>query len=98
MKGRRLLIGTTNLDAQRPVVWDMGKIAASRSSASHRAVPQGAARVGGDPCSVSARLRRCRGEWRRSTRKCMSTAGATREVFLLPTQIMAKNVDSTPQR
>ena len=29
MKGRRLLIGTTNLDAQRPVIWDMGKIAAS---------------------------------------------------------------------
>ncbi|MDF7822937.1 patatin-like phospholipase family protein [Pontiellaceae bacterium B12227] len=28
-KGRRLYIGTTNLDAQRPVVWDVGKIAAS---------------------------------------------------------------------
>ena len=28
-RGRRLLIGTTNLDAQRPVVWDVGKIAAS---------------------------------------------------------------------
>jgi predicted acylesterase/phospholipase RssA len=30
-KGRRLLVGTTNLDAERPVVWDMGAIAASRS-------------------------------------------------------------------
>jgi hypothetical protein len=28
-KGRRLLVATTNMDAQRPVVWDMGKIAAS---------------------------------------------------------------------
>jgi predicted acylesterase/phospholipase RssA len=28
-KGRRLLIGTTNLDAQRPVIWDMGAIACS---------------------------------------------------------------------
>ncbi len=28
-RGRRLYIGTTNLDAQRPVVWDMGAIAAS---------------------------------------------------------------------
>ena len=28
-KGRMLLIGTTNLDAQRPVLWDMGRIAAS---------------------------------------------------------------------
>ncbi len=26
-RGRRLLVGTTNLDAQRPVVWDMGEIA-----------------------------------------------------------------------
>ncbi|MCH9806941.1 MAG: patatin-like phospholipase family protein [Alphaproteobacteria bacterium] len=26
-KGRRLLVGTTNLDAQRPVVWNMGAIA-----------------------------------------------------------------------
>jgi predicted acylesterase/phospholipase RssA len=28
-KGRFLLIGTTNLDAQRPVYWDMGRIAQS---------------------------------------------------------------------
>lgn len=28
-KGRRLLVVTTNMDAQRAVVWDMGKIAAS---------------------------------------------------------------------
>lgn len=28
-KGRILLIGTTNLDAQRPVLWDMGRIAMS---------------------------------------------------------------------
>jgi hypothetical protein len=28
-KGRRLLVGTTQLDAQRQVIWDMGAIAAS---------------------------------------------------------------------
>jgi hypothetical protein len=28
-KGRRLLIGTTNLDAERPVIWDLGAIAGS---------------------------------------------------------------------
>jgi hypothetical protein len=28
-KGRRLLVGTTNLDAGRPVIWDIGAIAAS---------------------------------------------------------------------
>ena len=28
-KGRRLLIGTTNIDAERPVIWDIGEIASS---------------------------------------------------------------------
>jgi predicted acylesterase/phospholipase RssA len=28
-KGRILLVGTTNLDACQPVIWNMGKIAAS---------------------------------------------------------------------
>jgi len=28
-RGRRLLVGTTNLDAERPMVWNMGAIAAS---------------------------------------------------------------------
>ncbi len=31
-KGRRLLVQTTNLDAQRPVIWDMGAIAGYRSA------------------------------------------------------------------
>ena len=29
-RGRRLLVGTTNLDAERPVVWDIGAIASSQ--------------------------------------------------------------------
>ncbi|MGA9089263.1 MAG: patatin-like phospholipase family protein, partial [Bradyrhizobium sp.] len=31
IKGRILLIGTTNLDTQRPVLWDMGRIAMSNN-------------------------------------------------------------------
>jgi Patatin-like phospholipase len=31
LKGRILLIGTTNLDTQRPVLWDMGRIAMSHN-------------------------------------------------------------------
>jgi predicted acylesterase/phospholipase RssA len=31
IKGRVLLIGTTNLDTQRPVMWDMGRIAMSHN-------------------------------------------------------------------
>ncbi len=30
-RGRRLLVVTTNLDTQRTVIWDMGRIAAIRS-------------------------------------------------------------------
>ena len=30
VKGRRLFVGTTNLDAGRPVIWDIGAIAASK--------------------------------------------------------------------
>ena len=26
-RGRRLWVGTTNLDARRPVIWDLGRIA-----------------------------------------------------------------------
>ncbi len=33
IKGRILLIGTTNLDTQRPVLWDMGRIAMSNNRA-----------------------------------------------------------------
>ena len=35
-KGRLLVIGTTNLDAQRPVFWDMGRIAQSRHPGAFR--------------------------------------------------------------
>lgn len=35
-RGRRLFVGTTNLDAQRPVIWDMGAIAASGHSDAKR--------------------------------------------------------------
>jgi predicted acylesterase/phospholipase RssA len=33
-KGRRLLVGTTNLDAERPVIWNMGEIASVGSDRS----------------------------------------------------------------
>ena len=93
-KGRRLLIGTTNLDAERPVVWDMGRIASSGrpealelfrsvllSSAAIPAVfPPGFIKVdaGGGVYE-----------------EMHVDGGATREVFLLPTQFMASKVDAT---
>ena len=49
-KGRSLWIGTTNLDAQRPVIWDMGVIAASdnpRAAELFRAVMLASSAIGG---------------------------------------------------
>lgn len=92
-KGRRLLIGTTNLDAERPVIWDMGAIATSGrpealelfrtvllSSAAIPAVfPPGFIKVSAGGAVYE---------------EMHVDGGATREVFLLPSQFMAKKVDS----
>jgi hypothetical protein len=91
-KGRRLLIGTTNLDAERPVIWDMGKIATSGSpealdlfrtvllsSAAIPAVfPPGIVKVSAGGAVYD---------------EMHVDGGATREVFLVPTQFMAGSVD-----
>lgn len=93
-KGRRLLIGTTNLDAQRPVVWDMGKIAALgtpeslelfrkvllASAAIPAVFPPGFVKVAANGAVYE---------------EMHVDGGATREVFVLPTQFMAKKVDAT---
>jgi Patatin-like phospholipase len=92
-KGRRLLIGTTNLDAERPVIWDMGAIASSGrpealelfrtvllSSAAIPAVfPPGFIKVSAGGGFYE---------------EMHVDGGATREVFLVPSQFMAKKVDS----
>ena len=91
-KGRRLLIGTTNLDAERPVIWDMGAIAVSgrpealelfrkvllASAAIPAVFPPGFIEVAGDGGVYD---------------EMHVDGGATREVFLVPTQFMAKKAD-----
>jgi predicted acylesterase/phospholipase RssA len=93
-KGRRLLIGTTNLDAERPVIWDMGRIATSGSpqaldlfrtvllaSAAIPAVfPPGFIKVAANGSTYE---------------EMHVDGGATREVFLVPTQFMASKADRT---
>ena len=91
-RGRRLLIGTTNLDAERPVIWDMGAIAVSgrpeslqlfrkvllASAAIPAVFPPGFIEVAGDGGVYD---------------EMHVDGGATREVFLVPTQFMAKKAD-----
>ncbi len=59
-KGRVLLIGTTNLDAQRSVIWDIGALAASGHPDSGFDAPDHTG-VGGDPGRVSAGRDQCDG-------------------------------------
>ena len=91
-RGRRLLIGTTNLDAERPVIWDMGQIAVSggpdavelfrkvllASAAIPAVFPPGFVKVAANGAVYE---------------EMHVDGGATREVFLVPTQFMAKSVD-----
>jgi Patatin-like phospholipase len=92
-RGRRLLIGTTNLDAERPVIWDMGAIAVSgrpeslelfrkvllASAAIPAVFPPGFIEVAGDGGVYD---------------EMHVDGGATREVFLVPTQFMANKADN----
>lgn len=91
-RGRRLLIGTTNLDAERPVIWDVGAIAASgrpealdlfrtvllASAAIPAVFPPGFIKVSADGTTYE---------------EMHVDGGATREVFLVPTQFMASKID-----
>ncbi len=91
-KGRRLLIGTTNLDAGRPVIWDMGEIAASgrpesvelfrsvllASAAIPAAFPPSFIKVTADGYSFE---------------EMHVDGGTTREVFLAPTQLTVGSVN-----
>jgi len=92
-KGRRLLIGTTNLDAQRPVIWDMGEIATSgrpgsvelfrnvllASAAIPAAFPPSFIKVTADGYSFE---------------EMHVDGGTTRSVFLAPTQLTLSATDS----
>ena len=92
-KGRRLLIGTTNLDAERPVIWDMGAIAASGESGSlelFRKVLLASAAI---PAVFPPAFVKVAAEGGVYDEMHVD-GGATREVFLVPSQFMAKKVDS----
>jgi hypothetical protein len=92
-RGRRLLIGTTNLDAQRPVIWDMGKIASSgdpRALELFRNVLLASAAIPGVFPPVDIKV-----EVEGQVREEMHVdGGTTNQVFLLPTQIRTGSIDA----
>ena len=92
-QGRFLLIGTTNIDAQRPVFWDMGKIAASgRPDAIElfRSVLLASASIPGVFPPVRIRVS---ANGRRYDELHVD-GGTTREVFFSPAEFSFKDFDS----
>ncbi len=90
-RGRRLLIGTTNLDAQRPVIWDMGRIASSgdpQALALFRNVLLASAAIPGvfPPVYIKVKVEGQMAE------EMHVDGGTTNQVFLLPTQVNAGNI------
>ncbi len=92
-KGRRLFIGTTNLDAQRPVIWNMGEIASSGSPEAlnlFRKVLLSSAAIPGlfPPGMIKVAANG------NVYDEMHVDGGTTRQAFLLPPQFNAKRVDS----
>lgn len=92
-KGRLLLIGTTNLNAQRPVYWDIGKIAQHRSPealALIRKVILASAALPGifPPVEIEVAAGGKRYE------ELHVDGGPTHEVFLSPADFSFKEIDA----
>ncbi len=90
--GRMLLIGTTNLDAQRPVVWNMGEIAASNHPAAielFRKVIMASAAIPGafPPVQIPVVADG------KSYEEMHVDGGTTREVFVSPINVPFRTYD-----
>ncbi len=91
-KGRVLLIGTTNLDAQRPMIWNIGEIAVSRDPGALdlvRKVILASAAIPGafPPVNIPVQTERGPAE------EMHVDGGVTREVFITPAQTNLKEFD-----
>lgn len=96
-KGRRLLIVTTNLDAQRSVVWDLGAIAASGSPDALRLFRQVLAASASIPGLFPPRLVKVTSQGR--VFQEMHVDGATlRPLFLLPDELLFGPGGKSPDR
>lgn len=96
-RGRRLLIGTTNLDAERPVIWDMGRIAMANSKRSlrlFRRILLASASIPGvfPPVLIKVKVN---GKLRREMHV---DGGTTDNVVLLPVQTNIRSIARSPIR
>ncbi|MEQ8825631.1 MAG: patatin-like phospholipase family protein [Filomicrobium sp.] len=96
-KGRILLVGTTNLDAQRPVVWNMGEIARSGHKdalALFRKVILASAAIPGvfPPVEIPVRV------GYKTFTEMHVDGGTTRELFVLPVDVPFRAFDAFYRR
>lgn len=100
-KGRRLLVGTTNLDAERPVIWDMGAIASSRVPNREQLFRDILVASASIP-AVFPPVRLSVVADGRKYDEMHVDGGTTNQVFLLPSNFSARGVDAiigrTPKR
>lgn len=92
MKGRALIVGTTNLDAQRPVLWDMGRIAMSghpKAIDLFRKILLASAAIPGAFPPVRFEVN-ANG---RTYEELHVDGGITQQVFLLPTSFAFARID-----
>lgn len=85
-KGRRLWIGTTNLDAQRPVIWDIGRIASSGNPDARRLIGQIILASAAIPGALPPVQFRVRIDGRSFTEMHVD-GGVTRQLFLYPSDV-----------
>jgi predicted patatin/cPLA2 family phospholipase len=97
IKGRILLIGTTNLDTQRPVMWDMGRIAMSNrrdAIALFRKILLASATLPGvfPPVRIQVRV------GGQNYDELHVDGGVTRQVFIAPSVFSIVSRDQKPGR
>jgi hypothetical protein len=97
IKGRILLIGTTNLDTQRPVMWDMGRIAMSHNpdaKALFRKILLASATLPGvfPPVRIQVRV------GGQNYDELHVDGGVTRQVFIAPSIFSLVSRDQKPGR
>jgi predicted patatin/cPLA2 family phospholipase len=97
LKGRILLIGTTNLDTQRPVLWDMGRVALSNNPgalALFRKILLASATLPGvfPPVRIQVKV------GGRSYDELHVDGGVTRQVFIAPSIFSLVSHDERPRR
>ncbi len=92
-KGRRLLIGTTNIDAERPVIWDIGQIASSGVAGRRQLIADILVASAAIP-GVFPPVRLTVTADGKTFDELHVDGGTSNQVFLLPADVTFKKLDS----